>query len=432
MLECDVLVIGAGVLGLSTALQIKRKKPNADVLVIDKMSGPGRGNTANSWACFRKFFSSSTNYVLANTSINFYKHVQEDLGVDLQMDFFGYLFLFNKEDYKKREKVVRDIAKRGLKYKIYEGYEIAEKLKMNLRPQDEESRIMGLADIDIGLMILEAGSMDSDSLVRFFESEFIRLGGKVQYNTLARKISIEPINALGDPWEPYIWQDVRVSGAETDRGTIKAKKTIVVAGAWASTLLDPIGVDAHSKPEKKNEFVVKADTQALKTLLRAKGLSSENCMPFLIINCIPRNLTQVSVLPKWREESFWLGMTSSFMRTFELEEEPVADKKIFECGIHWILPKYFPQFANAKMINSWAGQYQLNSFDGQPVIFQRNDLIVVGGPSGSGIMKADAIGRIAASLYADEEYAELYGGEKIRVSDFGIEQRKLEYEKMVL
>ena len=55
---------------------------------------------------------------------------------------------------------------------------------MNLRPQDEESRIMGLVDIDLGLMIPTAGSMDSDSITRFFESEFIRLGGKVQYNTL--------------------------------------------------------------------------------------------------------------------------------------------------------------------------------------------------------------------------------------------------------
>ena len=47
-------------------------------------------------------------------------------------------------------------------------------------------------------------------------------------------------------------------------------------------------------------------------------------------------------------------------------------------------------------------------------------------------MKADAVGRIAAALYAGEEYAELYGGEKFRVSDLGIRERKVEPEKLIL
>jgi glycine/D-amino acid oxidase-like deaminating enzyme len=432
MREYDAVIIGAGILGLSTALQIKKKKPDAEVLVVEKMSGPGRGNTAKSWACFRNFFSSNTNYILADTTIDFYKHVQENLGVDLQMDSFGYLFLFNKEDYKKRESILRDMAKKGLEYRIYEGQEIAEKLKMNLGPHDEESRAMGLVDIDLGLMIPKAGSLDSDSIVRFFESEFIRLGGEVRYNTPVRKITIEPINALGDPWEPYIWQDVRVNGVETNAGIIKAKKTIVAAGSWATGLLDPLGIDSHSRPEKKHVFFAGADTEALKTLLRAKGLNSTGCLPYVMINCIPHNSTQVSILPKLRGDSFWLGTSSSFMREFKLEEEPVADKRIFEFDIHQMLPKYFPQFANAKMTNSWAGQYELNTFDGQPVILERNDLILVGASSGSGVMKADAIGRITASLYAEEEYAKLYGGKEVKVSNFSIEERRLEFEKLVL
>ena len=58
--------------------------------------------------------------------------------------------------------------------------------------------------------------------------------------------------------------------------------------------------------------------------------------------------------------------------------------------------------------------------------------MVVGGASGSGIMKADAMGRIAAALYSGEEYALLYDGEKFRVSDLGLRDRRVEPEKLVI
>lgn len=66
------------------------------------------------------------------------------------------------------------------------------------------------------------------------------------------------------------------------------------------------------------------------------------------------------------------------------------------------------------------------------MIFEEKGLMVVGGASGSGIMKADAMGRIAAALYGGEEYAVLYGGEKFRVSDLGLRDRCVEPEKLVI
>ena len=94
--------------------------------------------------------------------------------------------------------------------------------------------------------------------------------------------------------------------------------------------------------------------------------------------------------------------------------------------------KYFPQFKDRRPTSPWAGQYAINTLDGQPVIFEENDIIVVGGASGSGIMKADAIGRIAAALYRGEEYAFLYGDRKFKVSDLSIKERRIEPEKLIL
>jgi glycine/D-amino acid oxidase-like deaminating enzyme len=76
--------------------------------------------------------------------------------------------------------------------------------------------------------------------------------------------------------------------------------------------------------------------------------------------------------------------------------------------------------------------YEVNTLDEQPVIFSEHGVVVVGGGSGSGIMKADAIGRIAAAVCAGQEYGALFGGRQFRVSDLGLKERCVEREKLVI
>ena len=47
-------------------------------------------------------------------------------------------------------------------------------------------------------------------------------------------------------------------------------------------------------------------------------------------------------------------------------------------------------------------------------------------------MKFDAIGRVAAALYAEEAEAELFGGRRFRVSDLGIHHRRAERETLII
>ncbi len=69
-----------------------------------------------------------------------------------------------------------------------------------------------------------------------------------------------------------------------------------------------------------------------------------------------------------------------------------------------------------------------------PYIFQNENLIVAGGDSGSGIMKADSLGRIVESLYrlGPDSEASLYGNVSYRVSKLGIGKRSVELEEWVL
>jgi glycine/D-amino acid oxidase-like deaminating enzyme len=428
MPECDVLIIGAGIIGLSTAYHLKLENPTADILVVDRLGASGQGSTAKSAAAFRCLFASRTNFALADSSAEFYKHVQDDLKLDLKLRWTGYLWFFDKEGYGRMFPVLKDLSNRGFKYVEYDESELARKLDMRTSlDDDEEARVMGLGNVHKGILIPKAGLIDVDSLVRFYESEFLKLGGKIQYNTHVDEITVEPRQPFGMPGEPYFWQDAIITGVKTNRGSIRAMKTIIAAGAWTAQLLDPLGIECFIKAKKRQIFSIKAKTDPLRKLLFSEEFTNAGCLPFTIL---PKPSAYIRPAPE--EDALWLAYADEFPRAFKVEDNPEPEENYYRFGLYQVFVKYFPQFKECEPFSAFAGLYEINTIDGQPLIFEENGLMVVGGASGSGILKADSIGRIAAALYNGKEYAMLYGDRKFKVSDLGLKGRNVEPEKLVI
>lgn len=428
MPEYDTVIVGAGIIGLSTAYYLKIRNPKLSILVVDKLGAAGQGSTAKSAAAFRCLFASRTNFALADSSAEFYKHVQNDLGFDLKLRWSGYLWLFDEEGYRKMLPVLKDLASKGFKYVEYDGDDLAQKLDMQTDfSNDEEAQMMNLGNVHKGIVIPKAGLIDVDSLVKFYESEFLKIGGRIQYNTKVEEITVEARQPLGMPSEPYFWQDATVTGVKTNRGPIKAKKTIVAAGAWAAQLLDPLGIECFIKAKKRQIFSVKAKTDPLKKLLFSKEFTDAGCLPFTIV---PKPSAYIRPAPE--EDALWLAYADEFPRAFKIEDDPQPEEDYYKFGLYQVLAKYFPQLTGCQPFSAFAGLYEINTLDGQPLIFEENNVMVVGGASGSGILKADAIGRIAAALYNDEEYALLYGDKKFKASDLGLKNRNIEPERLVI
>jgi len=424
--EYDAVVVGAGVIGLSTAYHIKCKHPSSRILVVDKFKSAGQGSTAKSMSAFRCLFSSKVNYLLSDSSVDFYFYVQSQLSVDLKLAFVGYLWLLSSGEYEEMRPILNGLAASNLKHEEYEAEELAKRLGLNVHlAGDEEAEIIGLKDVYKGVFIPKAGIIDADCVTKFYEEEFLKLGGEIRYGVKVEDFLVEPCKPLGLPGEPFFWQESRVSGVKANSGIIKAEKTILAAGAWIPQLLDSVGIECFIKPKKRQVFAIEAKKPALKRLLFTEGFNSVECIPFTIL---PR--PRVLVRPFPTEGVFWLSYADDFPRAFKLEDEPQPEKNFYEYGIYQVLVKYFPQFRDCHPYSAFAGLYEINTLDGHPVIFEEKDLIVVGGASGSGIMKADAIGRIAAALYDGEEYAVLYGDRKFKVSDLSIKERRVEREKL--
>ena len=354
--------------------------------------------------------------------------MQNDLGVDLKMKWCGYLWLFTEDEYLRLFPVLKDLEYKGFGNKEYKPEELIQTLGLRVNLADDiDAQRLGLGDTYKAIFVPKAGLIGVMSLVRFYESEFLRLGGEIRYGAEVKRLVVEPREPLGLLGEPFFWQDTRVAGAETTMGMIKAGKTVIATGPWLSQLLDGVGIECHVKARKRQVFFVKAETEALKKLLHTAEFSSAGSLPFTIL---PK--PHVYIRPNLEGEGFGVAYSDEFPRTFRVEEHPKPETDFYANGLQPVVTQYLPQFKDATSSGGFAGLYEINTVDEQPVIFEDHDAIIVGGASGSGIMKADAIGRIAAAVYAGEEYATLFGESKFRVNDLGLKNRKVEVEKLII
>ena len=424
---CDVLIVGSGIIGLTSAYHIKRLNPDLDVLVVDQFGMAGQGDTAKSAGAFRAFFSSRTNFLLANTSIDFYRHVQEKLKFDLGMRFNGYLFLLTKGKYVELKGLIDEVGRKGVPYRYVDTKELKEYGVNTEVSHDEEAVLMGLEDVYVGLLIKKAGILKPERLVEFYECECKRLGTRFLFNTKVKALLREPLKPLGIPGEPFPWQDSEITGVITQDGkVIKARKKVILAtGSWTPQLLEPLGLPSVIRTKKRQIFVVKAETPKLRKLLFYKGFSDEGFAPFTIL---PKHMF---FRPSLEEESFWIGYADPYTE-FKFEENPLPEERFYIEGIYPVLVKYFPQFTDMRPSTSWAGLYDVNPIDEGPLVYEVSNVIVAAGTSGSGIMKADAVGRVVAAVLKGEDEAELFGGEVIKVKDLSLSSRSFEPERLVL
>jgi FAD-dependent oxidoreductase domain-containing protein 1 len=425
-MECDILVIGAGALGLSSAYHMKKRDPSRRVVVIDKYGGPGQGNSAKSEGGFRNIFTSETNYLLADSSIDAYRQMEET-GHDVKLEFMGYLWLFSQRQYDAVKPAIEAIIKRGDSVRVLSLDEVKKTVPC-LVPEfgdDEEAELLGIEDVAVAIYGEKCGGLDADALVRAYEEMFIELGGEIMYNTEATKLILRPVEELGLPGEPFVWQDATIAGAETSKGEINAEKTVVAAGAWAQQLLDSLGLDSFQRPKKRQIFAFK--DPKLEPFFKMEGFNEMGVVPLTIL---PK--ANILFRPELSEGSVWLACADELGRGFGLEEDPQPEEDYYTNNIYHVMVKYFPCFEDVRPMNMWAGQYAVNSLDETPVIYGAPGLCYVGSASGSGIMKADSLGRLTDALVAGEPEATLFGGRKFRVADLGVRHRHVEHEMFVI
>ena len=425
-------------MGVASAFYLKRNNPNKKILLIDRFGAPGQGNTGRSNAMFRNTFSSADNQVLSNCAIDFYLHLQDELKVDLGLQQIGYLWLMSGGQLSASEIFLKAMENNGIGIYRLSREELGHRMPDMVTDfnSNEEARLMALPAIEGGVFGPKCGRLDPDKLVGYYVHEFLRMGGSVAFNTNADRLMVGPCSRLGIEGEPFVWQDSRIEGIQASGAineTIISDTVVLACGAWGHELLEPAGIDGHVSAKRRQLFSVSArEAKGLEGLLHTKDFNPLGLSPMVIL---PK--AGVHFRPVSEEGDFWIACEDDVNRPFiHIPDHDLsryaAEEEYYERSVNPILSAYFPAFRNARVKAMWAGLYSYNTLDNLPFVIRQDNLIIVGGDSGSGIMKSDSLGRIVDAIYRDEEEASLYGDVHYGTSKIGFERRNVEREEWVI
>jgi len=455
----DVVIVGAGALGLASAYHLVSAQPRLSILVVEARSGPGEGSMGASNAMVRDVFSSWDNHLLARNAIAFYRRLMEDheeLRTPIPLlDLYGYLWLLPdglRQEY-------RSILSRS------GGSIDAQSLEL-----DELRSCPGLAvaptrwyegddapppePITGGLFGRNCGALAPELLGGFYQTEAKRRGVEFLFDACVQRLSFEGREEIllhDRSHRPFAFQEMmrgrlRISRVSLGDGrSVQADTVIVAAGAWAEKILDPLGVATACSPRPQSLYSVSGpEVQALlgwqppvDPVDRVEGRSR---VPFLILP------TGATLKPVPRQQQMWIGCVDTVANPIGTREDPgrdgtleysmaaLGDREAFGTDVLPAVTPYFPRFESAgvRLENAWGGYYNFSP-DGLPVLVEAPyGVLFVGGDSGSGIMKADSLGRLVAAKFEGKTEAKLFSGETYQIDRLSLIHRAVEEEKIIL
>jgi glycine/D-amino acid oxidase-like deaminating enzyme len=393
----DIVMLGAGILGLASAMHILMEGPGLNLLVVDRLKGPGQGNTARSAAAFRDLFTSPVNRHLSQASISFYEAVQQR-GLELGLREIGYLWLLTAQQAPAFEAALKTMALSGLEFETLARRELARRL-----PE------LAAADLSLGVLGRRCGILNQSLLTRFYARQVAKLGGKFTYGAEVRCF--------------ILYSSGRIRGVQVGEEDLPAGTVVVATGAWMAATMALAGLTVPVTPLKRQLFAVEAKEGALGRLLHAGGFNAHGLLPFTIL--------PGGAYLRPAAGAFILGYADED-RAPGLEDNPQPEMAFFTNRIRPQVARYFPPFREARPGYAWAGHYADHPPDRIPFVDRLGGAIVVGGDSGSGIMKADALGRVAAGLYFGRDRVELGDGRRFPVAELRLQDRSLAPEELVI
>ena len=225
----DVVIIGGGVMGTSTAYHLARRGVK-NVVLVEKEPFFGVMSTGQCAGGIRHQFSSEINIRLSLESIRMMERFPEEMGQDIDLRFIGYFFLLTRE-----EDVVEFRNNVTLQHSLGVMTEW-------LEPDDLASHVplMSLDGVLAATVYERDGLVDPSSLVQGYVSNARRLGARLFED--AEAVDVQAASG-------------RIKAVETKQGVIETPVVVNACGAWAPQIGDMLGVDIPIRPVRRQIVV---------------------------------------------------------------------------------------------------------------------------------------------------------------------------------
>ena len=354
----DVLIVGGGIMGSSTAYNLIKKDPKLKIAVMERDSSYVRASTTLSMSNIRIQFSLKENVQISQYTYEILQNFENDMEVDdshPQISFRkdGNLFLINDSGRKYAEEAFNLQKDLGCEVEWWTNKKITDVYPLYC-PDGYIGGTFGPND----------GQIDAYAFLMGYKKKARSLG--VQYIDG----TVEAVTTHGK----------RVTGVRMSSQENYSSGVVVnCAGAWASSIAETAGVKIPVSPVKRQVFV-------LDTAVKPVGP--------LPLTILPSGLY-------FRTETGGYILLGKSM-----EEDPTGfefswDDKRFIENLWFELADFVPQFDRLKLMRGWAGLYAVNTLDQNAILGEWPEiggLILANGFSGHGLQQAPAVGRYIAEL----------------------------------
>lgn len=406
-MDHDTIIIGAGVVGAAAAYHLKRMDPDRDILLLEREKRVGGGNTSKSAALYRNIFSSRASRQLSSSSIRYYL----ELGYEVQMNPIGYLWMFSDDQWKASADAVAKLDPGSDHLDLVDGGDVSR--IMNI----ETSGRGPFPDVSRGIYGHMCGSLSGMGLAQHYSGLFQEMGGHLETSKEVEGLNLKGSASRFSPWDEKGIFSIKMKDGEV----LRSNDYIFATGAWTQEILGRYGVYTGTLPKKRQLFGIRIDDP-----YQIAGDIDPEKVPALIL---PAGGTYVK--PILHRNLMILGLADDLGQPYDMYN-PDPDEEYFTRGIVPVMEHYFPHLTDWELKMRWAGYYSYHWPDKNPVVESISNFTWVAGTSGSGIMKADAIGRITASKIMNEETSILHDGSGFNVSDLSLRNRKVDNEAFVI
>ncbi len=351
--SADVVVIGAGIVGCSTAFHLAEAGAGR-VLLVERENAVGMGSTGACAGGFRHQFSTEVNVALSKASIPMITGFtrEHDLPLDVSQD--GYLFL------------VRDDA-------AWDGFVRAADLQramgveVEVLTTDEAARLVpGLALDDVvgATFGPRDGIADPGALTQGYE-------------TLARRHGV--VVALGTAVNALVTGPGGLTAVRTERGDVATRCVIVAAGAWSAPVAATAGIDLPIEPVPR-------------VVVTTSGFPGAPGRRTLVIDV-------ASSFYFHREaDGVLMGMGGADVVSFDTSvDERFVVERLVPRGV-----QVFPPLAEAGLRSMWAGLYEMTP-DRHPIVGPGpvDGVWLAAGFSGHGFQHGPVVGKLLAEMIVE-------------------------------